>query len=1597
MQDSPPDILITNFSMLSIMLMRDADSKIFDKTRQWLEKDGSVFHLIIDELHLHRGTTGTEIAYLLKLLLHRLGITPDSPKLRIMGSSASLEPEQESVDFLSQFFGSAWRNSQIIPGHPADDIFVSDFSSDPLPVQPFIDIAQKSAEEDPDTENLKAHAARLLRTARPNQTGTSGDLEEMLESGWQASARMLAACREGNATRATSLSTFGLRLFGSDCDGDDMREAVRGILAARQLCGESSNLPSFRMHWFFRNIEGLWACTKPGCGCDPAGMEGGRTAGKLFTNARILCDNPDTPHRVLDLLYCEVCGTTMFGGNRYELPHGQGWELLLTDAEIEGLPDRQPARFVDRRAYSDFAIFWPSGGKDLNPDAKNFRQPLPDGQRAQAHWKAASLDPATGKVNLGNTGPVRGYAFDIPKHTDDARALPATCPQCAVDYQYRKYRKSPVRGFRTGFGRITQVLSKEMFHFLPDDAKKLIVFSDSRQDAAELANGIERSHYSDLVREAMYDELRKAAVLVPNLVAELKEHEHLVSPETQKLAETEHGLREYYSERIETANTDASSLSAMLQKSVEDANDQLNQIKDQGNSRTVPLRLLFEDGNRDDTGALILRLKRLGVNPAGQDVLYQDFNYDNAWRRWTTLFDFDSHDGGWHPNLSPAGRDRGRVKLRDKVTAEICSVLFARSYFGFEASGLGYAMLDIPDNKLNSMASDCNMSPEQLTSVLNGTLRMLGDYYRYPQENPDAYPTNDWPDWPSTRAGLRNFVTKCAKVHGVDEDKLKEIVRDAVCDAGGHTYFQIDPRRLQVRVALATDPVWRCPGCRRPHLYNPRVCTSAFCQSEIPSEPNGACADLHSRNYFAREAAELRQPIRLHAEELTAQTDDQAERQRLFRNITVDLIKDPHQPLVREVDVIDILSVTTTMEVGVDIGSLQAVVQGNMPPMRFNYQQRAGRAGRSGQPFSTVLTICRGRSHDEFYYRHPAQITGDKPPVPFLSMGRKEIAQRLMAKECLRRAFHSAGVHWAESTRPPDSHGEFGLASKWEVSQERRDKVRHWLETAGDVDEIAEALCAGLQDISSSALATYARKELYGEIGDACANPEITGDGLAEQLAEAAVLPMYGMPSRIRLFYNGLGRREPHTIDRDLDLAITEFAPGSQKTKDKRVHMAIGFTAPLMHRRNWQPASDDPLPGRRWMAHCDMCHYTKTSDTPIPDPDTGCPSCGYQSDDDPAFRNFQIVAPLAFRTNLGQGQDAQEDAEFLPTGVATVAESSPDPLQPVEGVNSKTAFSGAGRVFRVNNRQGFLFTGAIGTTRAQRGNNTLTLPGQWIDQRFQNDDQFTFTRARAEERFAIVSPKTTDVMRISHENIPQGIRLSPTSSMGIKAAYYSAAFMLKAIAAEKLDIDPDEFDISNVRQIELAPGESVGEIVISDYLANGAGFTKWVSDNWQCLLERATNPNPDPNSVVGAILAQDHRSACDSSCYSCLRNYRNMAYHGLLDWRLGMSLIRSLQSSEFRCGLDADFTHPDLDTWKDMATALRDSFCDSFQAKREKFGELPGMRVGNKDIVIVHPLWDDSRPDGLLAEAFAACNQSNPLALDTFNLLRRPGWCYQKL
>jgi hypothetical protein len=497
---------------------------------------------------------------------------------------------------------------------------------------------------------------------------------------------------------------------------------------------------------------------------------------------------------------------------------------------------------------------------------------------------------------------------------------------------------------------------------------------------------------------------------------------------------------------------------------------------------------------------------------------------------------------------------------------------------------------------------------------------------------------------------------------------------------------------------------------------------------------------------------------------------------------------------------------------------------------------------------------------------------------------------------------------------------------------------------------------------------------------------------------------MFGMPSRVRLLYHGIRRNECFTIDRDLDLAITEFAPGSQRTKDKRIYRAIGFTAPLLYQGNrFIPSSSDPLSWRRWMARCEQCHYTRTFEQEPAD--QHCFQCGCGMGDEPPFRVFPIAVPLGFRTTYGSGEDAKEEGEVLVTGAGSVAESDASPCTLVPNTNCEVALSTCGRVFRINNRRGELFWGAPGTSSLRSILNNrvrYSMESQWIDERFQalqvQNDVVVFQPSSPRESFGIAAPKTTDVLRIRPAQVPPGLCFDPLVKRGaVKAAFYSAAFILRAVAADLLDIDPEELDISNVRQVTLDSGAKAGEIVINDHLANGAGFTAWIGENWRDLLADAVSLSPPPDSFPGALVASSHRNACDSSCYDCLRQYRNMSYHGLLDWRLGLSLLRCLASATFRCGLDGNFAEPDIADWPSFATTWRDTFCACFDAcAPQQFGSLPGLSVGGYDVVVVHPLWNTYAPAGRLAEAMAAA--SSPVKfLDTFNMLRRLSATYQSL
>ncbi len=114
-------------------------------------------------------------------------------------------------------------------------------------------------------------------------------------------------------------------------------------------------------------------------------------------------------------------------------------------------------------------------------------------------------------------------------------------------------------------------------------------------------------------------------------------------------------------------------------------------------------------------------------------------------------------------------------------------------------------------------------------------------------------------------------------------------------------------------------------------------------------------------------------------------------------------------------------------------------------------------------------------------------------------------------------------------------------------------------------------------------------------------------------------------------------------------------------------------------------------------------------------------------------------------------------------------------------------------------------------------------------------------------------------------------------------------------------------------------------------LANGSGFVNRVFETWENLIKGVLKPSPD--SFCGTLISKEHN--CDSACYDCLKEYSNMAYHGFLDWKLGLAFLRILGDSTYSCGLDGDFNFPEVSGWLNDADRLADNFAEEFNREKD--------------------------------------------------------------
>jgi DEAD/DEAH box helicase domain-containing protein len=1635
MQETPPDILITNYSMLNIMLMRSIEAPIFQRTRDWLtapDHPERQFTLVVDELHAYRGTPGTEVAYVLRLLLHRLGLTPDSPRLRVLTTTASLEDDDKGRTFLREFFGRdrfAFVKGEQTPPREGARLAL-------LPYQPAFERFAAAVQPDPDAGPPDEEAARPHMAALAAQLGRPGAATNPVEQLGEALVAADAVDALRDATRAVARDGTVRPALVTEVDaamfpgaerpeGGPASEAMRGFLLALAMSRrrETGRPPQpLRGHLFYHNMQNLWACCDPDCAprddaarvhraarvAAPASER--PTVGALYEEHRIACD---CGARVLDLIVCEVCGDIFLGGYK-----SVGDLVVLTpdQPDLENIPDRVSLN----RRHGQYAVFWPLP-HDEEPWATT---PLDEewqseNGRLRHRWLPAKLDRVTGMIRQSEATPAPGeipgwlYVIQGKGKTAEQPSMPGKCPRCDADYRRRRVNPTPLRNHRTGFQRAAQVLASALFREMatPDEedverpARKLVIFSDSRQDAAKLAAGMERDHYRDMARLALIQAFRHywddfasflRVMFSTNPMAQARLPQvQLLNIELYDAVSRPVEVEDYAGQqRFQAAAGPLLTEALLWLMGAPPQNATLAadwQALITGYPRRVPLRELL--------GTVHDRLLERGICPGGSSYLakwYLEGRGRDAQRHeWFTCFD-------WSARL-PVGRAHATAYQRQhmaylegNLAGAVMYQLFPHMARTLEGLGQGIVSYRPQQNP-----------PPALVHTTEAVIRQLGArwLHRY-----DEYRFKE-----GDERTLRRYATRYINQRGQTTREVEQQLLESGAAMPSATGLVLDPDGLML---IASDvgeggaPGFRCPRCNAFFLHDAGICPE--CAEPTPLNPAPAHPEADYYTDLTQRAG--LSYFRMNAEELTGQTDAEVrpKRQRWFQNI---FIADEN-PRTRG---IDLLSVTTTMEAGVDIGGLNAVMLANMPPRRFNYQQRVGRAGRRAGGVSLAVTFCRGRSHDDYYFQRPQSITGDPPPAPYVDVASRPIFRRVLTKEVLRLAFLGTvgAVGGGGNDNPPPVHGEFGRAAEWIPLHAHA--INAWLQNSANEAAIAAAVHAVAMETDWGGAAGAAaraeevrwlRTELVPRITAVVQNPAYTQEQLSERLANAGLLPMFGFPTRVRLLYTRWDA-ETGTIDRDLDVALSQFAPGSQTVKDKALHTAVGLVelVPAAHGGPAvRPGLVPPLavPNPQPVGICTRCQAVRIG-APLTErlpggtepPTAECPICRWP---EPTMRLLDAREPTGFFTNFDP-QDFDGQFEWTPRSTRpTLSFDAPAPSA-VETANVALASNPDGvDILSVNDAGG---DGGFDLADAK----VFGAPrlGAYALHRARGADDGTPIQSGHVQtsppawRVALLSRRHTDALLIGVRTWPAGVFADPQTVEG-RAAWYSFAFWLRQAAASKLDVDTQELDAGFRTLAEGA--RVVAQAFLSDRLENGAGYCRELgkAEEFLDLLTQAGAGRADGiaaewlSGVGTSGVTPPHAPECDTSCNRCLRDFGNLPYHGLLDWRLALDMARLAADAGAVIDLAGGWGEQP-NPWGRLVDGAAAPIATTLtRLQYDPSGVFHGLQAyrhrtrAEKPVLLErHPLWTDDHPVWQHAAAEATRTLGRPVAaMNPFRAIRRP-------
>lgn len=1395
MQKCCPDILITNYSMLEYMLLRPREKNIWDDTKAWLNASPTNKLLfIIDEAHMYKGSSGGEVALLLRRLFFKLGITRQQVQF-ILTTASMPNSSEEDRSAVKKFFCNLTA---------ADENHQFSFLAgvrESLPVESKYDIELKNFLQCTSNEFEQSEEHRLAALnnfwskvdCAPKNFSTIQEVytwmyEHIVD--YRPFVEIMRWCRG----TAISLAELAQKIF-PNAQEDQALHAVSILLAISPLARNDKGTVLFpvRMHMLFRGIKGVYACANENCphAHRMETSEGTLTIGEIFlSEEHLTC--PHCGGAVYELYNDRRCGTLFFKG--YILYKGLSSRNFLW---------RYTGQILDKRMKEIHLYIPPT----------NYKPPR-SGEKTAI--KPCYLDVKSGFIYFGDDS-MFGKS-DIRKlyyseYFTSGRPQQLTffkCPHCRHQFSHRQVTSFSTRGNQSFFNLIkTQfqiqpaVPGKDSCpERLPNEGRKVLLFSDSRQKAATLARDMSKA--SDYM----------AATQIFTLAVNETEKINKETPVNALygyfcLAATQKNVRIFYDKDGEKFFDDCMSEKKLYERAMKKGREYSPSLT----MENAPMQM----------GGILLKLFCGGYNTL----------YDSAM--------------SW---LEPLKRymENSIDDLEENYGIEVSDKEFLEIF-----------------NAWVMMICDENMAlGHRFFEEIRREIRLpYGGYGLKKSAWEFSKAIRDIMGWDKNSQTMKNW---------------QRVLQENFLDKNqGDEKFYLDLSRLKARFNF--KHVWyRCERCGDLTPY-PLKGHCPICGGEhlnVMTEK-----DFRALDFWRAPIESALHGGKVHVidtEEHTAQLSHKDQRDAFWSKTEnyelrfQDFIRDKESP-------VDILSSTTTMEVGIDIGSLIAVGLRNIPPMRENYQQRAGRAGRRGVGLSTIVTFCEDGPHDALYFKNPKTMFRGDPRKPWIDVTSEKLIQRHLAmilfQIFLAKISSDLDSMSAEDFLKNHLDNFETFAKKFVTSKDFDTAQTKILLPHGSEFEPANLITELVGKLDELNTKMQMHPELFGAEDDYNQSDK---KSLLDSLYEEGIIPTYSFPKNVVSTYivDGDGNIA-YQVERGLDMAISEYAPGRSIVVDKKTFQIGGIYYHGSERRKGQFEH----PAKKFIEDKNYLKTLVTCDCGwfglLEENYDACPFCGNTNlkyDEREMLRPWGFAPKNAKEISVAQLKEEYSSAQ--PPIYSTLPEH--DEMTPLTFCkNVRMASRKNQRIIMLNrgpNDNGFVVCKSCGA--AIPGDDSSSL--KEVSRPYRTRTRFRLEKCNHEE---VVSVNLgydfiTDmlVLEFALDEKMLNIRL-PRENLWLGRAAQSVAEAFRFVASKELDVDFGEL-ITGWRFRKNSTGSFV-DIYLYDNLSSGAGYSTKIATEIETLF-----------AEMKQLLSE---CTCESACQNCLKHYRNQYVHGLLDRFYGLNLL----------------------------------------------------------------------------------------------------------